>query len=222
MKETLGIELPSRDSKPRQKGLTSVIDAGVPFDIFDKHVTEFSHLIDFVKFGWGTALVTPSTRKKMERLKALGIGYWMGGTLFEVACLQGVVDRYVDWAEDLGCEYFEISDGSIELPTDEKLGWIERLSKRFHVLSEVGSKDEEDVMSPSEWGNAIAQETKAGAWKVIAEGRESGTAGIYRTNGEVRFGLIKELAQFDIDFDTLFFEAPKKAQQVWFMKWSAP
>lgn len=90
MKETLGIELPSRDSKPRQKGLTSVIDAGVPFDIFDKHVTEFSHLIDFVKFGWGTALVTPSTRKKMERLKALGIGYWMGGTLFEVACLQGV------------------------------------------------------------------------------------------------------------------------------------
>jgi phosphosulfolactate synthase len=62
----------------------------------------------------------------------------------------------------------------------------------------------------------IERDLQAGAWKVIAEARESGTAGIYRADGEVRSGLIDEIVHA-IDPDRLIFEAPKREQQVWLL-----
>ena len=103
------------------------------------------------------------------------------------------------------------------MPTPEKLGYIERLAKDFKVLSEVGSKDASVVVAPYRWVKQIKEELSAGAWKVITEGRESGTVGLYRESGEIRHGLIEEI-EVQIDSTRLIFEAPQKAQQVWFIK----
>jgi len=212
------LHLPDRPKKPRSTGLTSIIDNGTPYTHFRSYVEDFHAYLDFVKFGWGTALVTPCLSDKLALLREYEIDFWFGGTLFEAAYIQNLVPLLSDWVESLGCKYFEISDGSIDYSNDAKLEWIADLSSRFHVLSEVGSKDAETVMSPSEWATHISDELNAGAWKVIAEGRESGTAGIYRSTGEVRYGLIKELEQVGVDFERVIFEAPQKAQQVWFIQ----
>ena len=100
---------------------------------------------------------------------------------------------------------------------DDKLELIERLSKEFTVLSEVGSKDDTRIMAPYRWVEQIERELEAGAWKVIAEARESGTAGIFRHDGEVRMGLIDEIVHA-VAPEKILFEAPQKDQQVWFVR----
>jgi phosphosulfolactate synthase len=198
--------------------MTSVIDNGLPLSAFADIVHSSAEHIDFVKFGWGTSVVTPKLMEKIDVLKTQNIGFWLGGTLFEICYSQGKLDELVQWAKDIGAEYFEISDGTIELNENTKCSLIRELSSEFKILSEIGSKDSDQVMSPSTWVQHITKELEAGAWKVVAEGRESGTAGIYRRTGEVRLGLIQDMADAGIDFDSLFFEAPIKAQQVWFLR----
>ena len=114
-------------------------------------------------------------------------------------------------------ECVEISDGTVAMDQEDKLAILRKLSKRYKVLSEVGSKDEAVVITPSTWIDSIKRELEAGAWKVITEGRESGTVGIYRPTGDVKDGLLEEIRE---SFDTtqLLFEAPIKKQQAWFIK----
>jgi len=140
----------------------------------------------------------------------------LGGTLTELAIRQGRVDGLVEWLRELGLRHVEISDGTITIDADVKRELIERLSASFTVLAEVGSKDVEFIMAPYIWVEEIERDLAAGAWKVIAEARESGTAGIYRPNGEVRTGLIDEIAHA-IDTDRLIFDAPLHRQQVWLL-----
>jgi phosphosulfolactate synthase len=144
-----------------------------------------------------------------------------GGTLTELAIAQGRVEEMVGWLGELGLSHVEVSDGTITLDHDRKLELIERLARDFTVFSEVGSKDDERIMAPYRWVEQIGQELEAGAWKVIAEARESGSVGIYRHDGEVRQGLIDEIAH-EIDPSRLVFEAPRKEQQVWFLKRFGP
>ncbi len=118
--------------------------------------------------------------------------------------------------DGLGIGHIEVSDGSLVMPHAEKLECINLLARDFIVLSEVGSKDAEIIMPPYRWVQLIQAELEAGSWKVICEARESGTVGLYRANGEVRSGLVEEIV--DLVGDTrLIFEAPRKAQQVWFI-----
>jgi phosphosulfolactate synthase len=145
----------------------------------------------------------------------------LGGTLMEVAISQGRLDDYRRWISELGLTHVEVSDGSIVLDHDEKLALIASLAKDFTVLSEVGSKDTAAVVAPYRWVQAIETELEAGAWKVITEARESGTAGLYRPDGEIRTGLVDEIVH-SIDPTRLLFEAPQKAQQVWFIKMFGP
>jgi phosphosulfolactate synthase len=140
-----------------------------------------------------------------------------GGTLTELAIAQGRLDALIDWLRELEIDHIEISDGTIELRHEDKVGLIERLASEFTVLSEVGSKDDTRIMAPYRWVEQIEQELAAGAWKVIAEARESGTAGIFRHDGEVRMGLIDEIVHA-IAPEKLLFEAPQKDQQVWFVR----
>ncbi|SLN22737.1 phosphosulfolactate synthase [Oceanibacterium hippocampi] len=216
------LNLPDRESKPRPKGVTAVIDSGLTLGGFRDFLESAHPYVDFVKFGWGTAVVTPTLDEKIAILRQHGIEFWFGGTLFEIAYAQGKLDEMVAWAKDLGVSHFEVSDGTIQMKTVEKARLIERLSADFLVLSEVGSKDAAEVMSPSQWIRQIRAELDAGAWRVIAEGRESGTAGIYRDTGDVRLGLIQELEEGGIDFDKMFFETPQKVQQVWFLSHLGP
>jgi phosphosulfolactate synthase len=173
--------------------------------------------VDIVKLGWGTALVSANLKPKLERYAANGVPVVLGGTLTEIAIRQGRVDGLIGWLRELGLRHVEISDGTIELSPELKRELIERLSKEFIVFAEVGSKDVEFIMPPYVWVEQIERDLDAGAWKVIAEARESGTAGIYRADGEPRTGLIDEIAH-SIDTERMIFDAPLHRQQVWLLK----
>jgi phosphosulfolactate synthase len=211
------LDLPPRSAKPREQGITHVIDRGLSVAEVDGLVEVAGDAVDLVKLGWGTALVTGNLDAKLARYRAHGIPVVLGGTLTELAIAQDRVDGLVAWLHELGLRHVEISDGTITLPHERKLELIERLAREFTVLSEVGSKDDTRIMAPYVWVEQIERELAAGAWKVVAEARESGTAGIFRADGEVRMGLIDEIAHA-IPPERMLFEAPRKQQQVWFLR----
>ncbi len=172
--------------------------------------------VDIVKLGWGTALVTANLRAKLRRYADHGVPVVLGGTLTEIAIRQGRVDGLVAWLQELGLRHVEVSDGTLAIDPEVKRGLIRRLAGEFTVFSEVGNKDAHFIMAPYVWVEQIEADLAAGAWKVIAEARESGRAGIYRADGEIRTGLIDEIAHA-VDTDRLIFEAPLKEQQVWLL-----
>jgi phosphosulfolactate synthase len=194
-----------------------VIDKGMSVAEVDSLLEVASGIVDLVKLGWGTALVSPNLNAKLERYTDAGVPVVLGGTLTEIAIRQGRVEGLVAWMHELGLHHVEISDGTIAIEAPVKRELIERLAREFTVLSEVGSKDAEFIMPPYVWVEQIESDLAAGAWKVIAEARESGTAGIYRASGEVRTGLIEEIAHA-VEPERLIFEAPRREQQVWLLR----
>ena len=216
------LELPSRSVKPRQQGITHVLDRGLSIAEVDGLIEVAGDSVDLVKLGWGTAVATGNLERKLSRYREHGIPVVLGGSLTELAIAQDQLERLVDWVHELGLQYFEISDGTIALEHERKLELIARLARDFTVLSEVGSKDDTGAITPPYlWVEQMRQELDAGAWKVIAEGRESGTAGIFRPSGEVREGLIDEIVH-GIDQGSILFDAPRKDQQVWFVRRFGP
>ncbi len=215
------LSLPGRPPKPRQVGVTHVIDKGLSLPAVEGVLEASSDYIDIVKLGWGTAYVTRNLREKLALFRDAGIPVVLGGTFWEICQSQQKLDDWQRWVSDLGLQHVEISDGTITLPHDAKLEHISRLAQDFVVLSEVGSKDLATVIAPYRWVEMIEAELRAGAWKVITEARETGTAGIFRGDGEVRMGLIDEIVHA-IDPNRLIFEAPLKAQQVWFIRKFGP
>jgi phosphosulfolactate synthase len=211
------LDLPERSAKPRQEGITHVLDRGLSLAGVDGMIEVAGGSVDLVKLGWGTALATANLEPKLDRYRAHGIPVVLGGTLTELAIAQDRVEQLIAWIGELGLEHVEVSDGTIALEHERKLELIERLAKEFVVLSEVGSKDDTEIMAPYRWVEQIEQELGAGAWKVIAEARESGTVGLFRHDGEVRMGLVDEIAHA-IDHTRILFEAPQKDQQVWFVR----
>jgi phosphosulfolactate synthase len=211
------LDLPPRSAKPRACGITHVLDKGLSLADVDGMVEVAGDCVDIVKLGWGTAVATANLLPKLERYRAHGLPVVLGGTLTEVALLQGRLEGLLDWLRELGLEHIEISDGTIPLPRAEKLALIKRLAGEFTVLSEVGSKDETAIKAPYLWVEEINEELEAGAWRVIAEAREAGTAGIYRADGEVRMGLVDEIAH-GVDVTRIIWETPQKPQQVWFIR----
>lgn len=211
------LDIPERSHKPRQQGITHVIDSGLSVAGVESLLEVASASIDMVKLGWGTAVVSANLRAKLDCYAAHGIPVMLGGTLTELAIRQNRVDQMIVWLKELGLDFVEVSDGTITLDPEVKHNLIERLASDFTVLSEVGNKDSQFIMAPYVWVEQIRADLQAGAWKVIAEARESGTAGIYRADGEVRTGLIDEIVHA-VDAGQLLFEAPRKEQQVWFLK----
>jgi phosphosulfolactate synthase len=215
------LDLPGRPPKPRQVGVTHVIDKGLSLQAVEGVLDVTADMIDIVKLGWGTAYVTHNLRDKIALYESAGIPVVLGGTFWEVCFIQNKLDDWRRWVSDLGLRHVEVSDGTISLAHDTKLEHIQTLSQDFVVLSEVGSKDLATVIAPYRWVELIEAELRAGAWKVITEARETGTAGIFRGDGEVRMGLIDEIVHA-IDPNRLLFEAPQKAQQVWFIRKFGP
>ena len=205
--------------EPRTAGLTHVIDKGLGPRAWEDVLETSGAYIDIVKLGWGTAYVTAGLERKLEVLREKPVV--IGGTFFEVVYVKDQLDDYKRWLGELGITHVEISDGTIEIPRERKLELIEDFARDFTVLSEVGSKDSEVVFAPYEWVEWIKEERDAGAWKVITEAREGGTAGIFRPSGEMRTGLVDEIAH-SIDFNDLLWEAPTKASQAWFIKHFGP
>jgi phosphosulfolactate synthase len=216
------LELPERSAKPREQGVTHVIDRGLSVADVDGMIEVAGPFVDIVKLGWGTALRTANLDDKLARYREHDIPVVLGGTLTEIAIAQDRLEQLIGWAQELGLRHFEISDGTIALEHDRKLELIDRLARDFVVMSEVGSKDDTGAITPPyRWVEMMHRELDAGAWKVIAEGREAGTAGIFRPTGEVREGLIGEIVH-DIDPGRIMFDAPNKHQQVWFVRRFGP
>jgi phosphosulfolactate synthase len=203
----------------REGGLTHVLDKGLGARAWEDILESAGDYIDIVKLGWGTAWVTRNLQRKLAVLA--GKPVVIGGTFFEVVYLKDKLDEYKSWLGDLGLTHVEISDGTIDIPRERKLELIADFARDFTVLSEVGSKDAEVVFAPQQWVEWIKEELQAGAWKVIAEAREGGTAGIFRPTGEMRTGLVDEIVH-EIDFHDLVFEAPTKSAQAWFVKQIGP
>lgn len=214
------LDLPERESKLRQNGITVLIDGGVPLRYFEDVMDSAADFVDFVKFGWGTSVVTPHIDKKIACLNQHHIGYFFGGTLFEKFYSQGKVEDYKAYCRHYGCTHVEISNGTVDLANRDKARFIEEFAREFAVFSEVGYKDNDRSLNlhPARWIEYMREDLAAGAQKVITEARESGTSGICRADGEVRFGLIEEILDSPIENAKIIFEAPNKELQSFFIK----
>ena len=215
------LDVPARSPKPRTQGLTHVIDKGLNLRDIEGLFDTAGDYVDIVKLGWGTSYVTRNLEKKIALYRSFDTPVVCGGTLFEAVVVRGKLDEYRRWLVENRFSHVEVSDGTIDLPRERKLELIAELAKDFVVMSEVGSKDAEVVFAPYQWVEWMREELDAGAWKVITEGREGGTAGIYRPTGEMRTGLIDEIVH-SIDVGDIIFEAPTKGSQAWFVKHLGP
>jgi phosphosulfolactate synthase len=200
------------------------IDGGMPTAQFEDAVTSTADLIDVVKFGWGTAIVTPDLQDKLDVLRSLGVDAYLGGTLFEKFVVQDRLDVYMRLCESLGIHVIEVSNGTIDLSNTAKAAYIRKCAADFDVISEVGFKDSDRSLrlAPSMWVDAIAEDIEAGASLVITEARESGKSGICRPDGELRFGLIEDILGSGIPPERLLFEAPTKELQTYFVERVGP
>ncbi|MBL7922798.1 MAG: phosphosulfolactate synthase [Bacteroidia bacterium] len=209
--------MPERPDKPRKTGLTMVMDKGLSIRDCENLIESSGDYIDVIKLGFGSSLITPKLDRKLAFFKEAGMPVYFGGTLLEAFIVRGQFDDYLRLLDKYKMEYAEVSDGSITMPHPEKCHYIHRLSKRVTVISEVGSKEEGILIRPTMWIDMINAELEAGAWKVIAEARESGTVGIYRPNGKAHVMLINKIVS-KIPSDKIIWETPQKSQQVYFIK----
>ena len=213
--------IPERSLKPRELGITMVIDKGSSLQECKNLIESSSDYIDFVKFGWATSNFSKNLKEKIELFKKANINVYLGGTLFEAFAIRDQFEDYIDILKEYNLKYAEVSDGSISIPHKKKCEYIEKLAKHFIVFSEIGSKDEKKIIPPYKWIKQMKAELNAGSWKVIGEARESGSVGLFRSSGEVRQGLVEEILT-EIPTEKILWEAPQKVQQVWFVKLLGP
>jgi phosphosulfolactate synthase len=208
------LTLPHRAVKPRHTGMTMVVDGGLPYGALRDIVASAGEYLDFVKFGWGTALVSGELGAKIQLLRANDIGFYFGGTLFEKHVLQGLFDDFRTLCHEWSCRFVEVSNGTIELSNFEKTGYVRKLAEEFTVISEVGFKDasRSDRLMPRRWIEYVEDDLAAGAWLATLEAREGGTSGICHADGQLRVGLVEEIVS-ELPVDRLMFEAPTTALQ---------
>jgi phosphosulfolactate synthase len=209
--------LPQRSEKPRTKGLSMVMDKGLSPRQADDLIQVAGHLIDFVKLGFGTSAISGKLEEKIAVYTDAGIDVYFGGTLFEAFLIRSSLDEYRKLLKKFKIHTVEISDGSMDIDHDAKCDYIRTFAKDFYVLSEVGSKRADVNIRPNEWVNQMNSELEAGAAYVIGEARESGNIGIFNESGTAKKNLINKIID-STPADKIIWEAPKKSQQVYFIK----
>ena len=209
--------IPERTEKPRKSGLTMVMDKGLSIREAEDFMSVGSEYTDFVKLGFGTSVITPGFDRKIEIYKKSGTIPYFGGTLFEAFIVRKMFREYVELLDRYELALVEVSDGSYDIDHNVKLEYINKLSQKRVVISEVGSKKKDVVYTPEQWVSMMKSELEAGSSKVIAEARESGTIGIYNDDGSVNNELIKAISEH-VKLDNVLWEAPLKSQQAWFIK----
>jgi phosphosulfolactate synthase len=209
--------LPDRIKKPRRSGITMVMDKGISLRQAEDMMDSSSDFIDYVKFGFGTSVISKNLVEKIKLYQKNNIKVYLGGTLFEAFVIRNKFDEYVKFISDLGIDSAEVSDGSINIDHETKCEYINKLAKNFTVLSEVGSKEEGVIIHPARWIKMMQAELNAGSSQVIAEARESGNVGIFHKNGSAHTLLINRIVN-KIKLENIIWETPQKLQQVYFLK----
>jgi len=209
--------LPDRPVKPRNSGITMVMDKGLSIREAEDFMSVGSEYTDYVKLGFGTSLITPGFENKISIYKKAGVIPYFGGTLFEAFVVRNMFREFIDFVEKNGIDFVEVSDGSYDIEHTQKLDYIAQLAEKVTVISEVGSKKKDVIYSPDEWVAMMKSELIAGSIKVIAEARESGTTGIYNEDGSINNKIIRGIAEH-VKLENVIWEAPLKSQQAWFIK----
>jgi phosphosulfolactate synthase len=209
--------IPERPVKPRNTGITMVMDKGLSLREAEDFMSVGSEYTDFVKLGFGTSIITPGFEKKLDIYRKSGAIPYFGGTLFEAFIVRDMFSEFVEFLDRYEIELVEVSDGSYDIEHNRKLEYISRLAERGTVISEVGSKKKDVIYSPDEWVDMMKAELAAGSVKVIAEARESGTIGIYNEDGSINNVIICAIADH-VKLENVIWEAPLKSQQAWFIK----
>ncbi len=213
--------LPDRPAKPRDFGLTMMMDKGLSVREAENFASSSSEYTDLLKIGFGTGIITPDLPQKINIYKEADLKTYFGGTMFEAFIIRDMFDDYRKMLDKYKVEMAEVSDGSMALPHDEKLKFISLLSQQVTVLSEVGSKVANVVIPADKWVDMMKSELQAGSWKVIAEARESGTIGIYNKDGSANTELVDDIVGH-VNPEDVLWEAPDKNQQAWFIKLLGP
>ncbi|MBC7861821.1 MAG: phosphosulfolactate synthase [Bacteroidia bacterium] len=208
--------LPKRTSKPREAGVTMVMDKGLSLRQAEDFLSMSADFVDFVKLGFGSSMITNDLKAKIKLYREHNIKVYLGGTLFEAYVVRNKFDDYVKVLDSLKLDTVEVSDGSVEMPHEKKLEYISTLAKNFTVFSEVGSKEEGIIIHPNKWIKLMTAELEAGSYKVIAEARESGNVGIFHRNGAAHVVLINKIIA-KVPADKILWETPQKGQQVYFI-----
>lgn len=209
--------LPKREGKPRSTGLTMMMDKGLSVKEAENFCESSGEFTDVVKFGFGTALIANNLKEKIKIYRQANIRPYFGGTLFEIFVVRGMFDEFRKFIDAYGLDLAEISDGSMNIPHEKKLEYIRTLSKQVTVLSEVGYKVSGIVIPDEVWVDMMKTELAEGAWKVIAEARESGNIGIYNPDGSANMTLVCDIIN-SVSKDNVLWEAPNKSQQAYFIK----
>lgn len=216
-KDILHFPLGSRQQKPREEGLTMIIDKGLGLGETRDVLHLCGQYIDFLKLGFGTsALYTPEIlEEKIQLVKSFGIQIYPGGTFLEIAIFQNKLAEYLYLSKSLGFTAIEVSDGTITLDSEVREKAINMATRLdFLVLTEVGKKNRAQRRLPSHLARQIKQDLANGAYRVIVEGRDSGVnAGIYNEEGRFRPEELEELLSLLPDHRALIWEAPLKSQQ---------
>ena len=193
------------------------MDKGLSINDTKNFIDMAGEFTDIVKLGFGTSAISPHIEEKINLYHDAGLLVYLGGTLFEAFIIRDMFLDYLELLKKWNITMCEVSDGSIEISHEKKCNYIKELSKNFKVVSEVGSKDQKKLIAPYKWIELMEKELEAGSWKVIAEAREGGNVGIFNKGGDVRYDLIDEILT-KIESNNILWEAPKKPQQVWFIK----
>ena len=211
------LQLPARTAKPRSCGITHVLDSGLTPEGTRAFLGQAAHLVDIVKVGWGIGYVDPQLSTRVAICNELGCPVSLGGTLLEVAAIQDRVGELRDWALSVGMTHIEVSNGLRALTTSRKHALVRELSADFVVLAETGAKEGNYPPTPGEWAEEMTRDLDAGASWVIAEGRESGTVGLYHADQGIREDLVSAILAW-VPAEKVIFEAPGKSQQAWFVR----
>jgi len=209
--------IPERSEKPRESGLTMMMDKGLSMRQAEDFLESSLPYVDLIKLGFGTSVITNKLKEKIKLYHDAGLKVYLGGTLFEAFLVRNKLNDYVKFVKSLNLDTIEVSDGSVIIEHAFKCDIIEKLSKEFTIVSEVGSKEAGILIAPGRWISMMQSELAAGSWKVIAEARESGTVGIYRPNGTAHTALVNKILS-KVKSENIIWEAPMKSQQAWFIK----
>lgn len=208
------IVIPSRPGKPRLQGMSQVLDKGMDLQRLTGLLEDHAPLIDVLKFGWGTALITSRIRDKVALCRRHGILPMLGGTLLEYCLLTDQFAAFRRFLDDLELTAVEVSNGAACLDSPQVAALVRELGRDRRVFLEVGYKalNRADAMPLEEWIRQIDAGIEAGASLIILEARESGRSGFCTLDGQPRPEFCQTfLERYGVE--RLMFEAPTPALQ---------